>query len=226
MSVGQQAAVLKLISLRSKQLDTPDGAGSVAAACEALFAADRPDPELHALSGYDFQNIVTFLNHHRDVLGQRRLVTIEWQLLPSLGLEPDAPALHEALTEDPAFFAERGLLAQGDNEIGKVLDHALSDPDGTAPPRAVRDLLERLHSDEIDEGLLCGIYTRRGVTCRGLLDGGTQEHALATTFREQAAGTADWSRTRQILRNLAEGYEQEARRHDGEAEYRRRGLDG
>lgn len=325
MSVGRHAAVLAMISLYSKRADTPDGAELAAAACEALLAAGRPDPELRALSGHDFRNVVALLHRHRDVLGRRRLVNIEWQLFPALGFEADAPALYEALSDDPSFFAEvvelvwppdqgtpsgaqpgptatdddgddrteaaragddgdkdeangdedaqalrremasrayqilhswrrvpgagpdgvvdaqrldawvdqarllladRGRLTSGDREIGKVLAYALPDPDGTAPPRAVRDLLERVASDEIDNGLAIGIYNRRGLTSRGIFDGGDPERDLAAAFREQAAGAAAWPRTRRLVRRLAEGYEQEARHNDEEAERRRRGLDG
>lgn len=324
MSAGRHAAVLALMSLYSAQVDSPEGAELAASACEALLAAGRPDPELNALSSHDFQTVVTLLHRHREVLGRRRLVNIEWQLFPALGFEADAPALQEALADDPAFLAEivelvwpsdqdlsseaepsttttgdgssraddgdgdgsgsggdddgdddaqtvrrakalrayevlhswrrvpgagpdgvidvqrledwvdqarsllpeRGRLTSGDREIGKVLAYALPDPDGTSPPRAVRDLLERVRSDELENGLGLGIYNRRGVTSRGMFDGGDQERALAAGYRQQAAGAAAWPRVRRLLRRLADSYEREARRNDEEAERRRRGLDG
>jgi len=282
MFAGRHAAVLALVGLYSAQVDTPEGAELAASACEALLAAGRPDPEIRALSEHDYQTVVTLLHRHRDVLGRRRLVNVEWQLFPALGFEADAPALQEALADDPGFLAEivelvwpadqdppsraepgrtrtedevnregsprsgddngadgdeddgaddgeedaqtlrrakarrayevlhswrrvpgaepdgvidvqrfegwvdqartllveRGRLTSGDREIGRVLAHALPDPDGTAPPRAVRDLLERVASDEMDNGLGLGIYNRQGVTSRGMFDGGDQERDL------------------------------------------------
>jgi hypothetical protein len=316
MSVGRFAAVLALVCLYTEHVDSPEGAVLAATACEELLAAGRPDPELRALSGHDFRTVVALLHRHRKELGLRRLVNIEWQLFPALGFDADAPALHEALSDDPTFFAdivelvwpsdqgtpsgthtgptgtddagdgsvdetesacgqdaqavrqemagrayevlhswrrvpgagpdgvidtqqldawvdqarrllaERHRLAHGDRTIGEVLAHALPDPDGAAPPRAVRDLLERIGSDEIDRGLDLGIYNRRGITSRGMFDGGDQERNLAATFREQATSATAWPRTRWLLRRLTESYEREARLNDEEAERCRRGLDG
>jgi hypothetical protein len=330
MSVGRHAAVLALISLYSAQVDNPEGAELAASACEALLAAGQPDPELSALSSHDFQTVIALLHSHREVLGRHRLVNLEWQLFPALGFEADAPALQEALADDPAFLAEivelvwppdqdlssvaapsstrtadgsgradehdgdgnrgaeddededrgggddgdrdaarrtmalrayevlqswrrvpgagadgvidaqrleewvgearallteRGRLTSGEREIGRVLAYALPDPDGTSPPRAVRDLLERVRSDELDNGLALGTYNRRGVTSRGMFDGGDQERVLADGYRQQAAGAATGPRVRRLLRRLADSYEREARRNDEEAERRRRGLD-
>jgi hypothetical protein len=86
--------------------------------------------------------------------------------------------------------------------------------------------LERVHSDELDNGLGLGIYNRRGVTSRGMFDGGDQERALADSYGQQAAGAAAWPRVRRLLRHLVDSYEREGRRNDEEAERRRRGLDG
>ena len=155
----------------------------------------------------------------------------------SLRTQPDCPtapapnpchgsASGRAWRGAPGVVVSRSAAPVAQSEIGRVLAYAVPDPDGTAPPHAVRDLLERIGSDDTDDGLSIGIYNRHGGTSRGMFDGGDQERDLAAALREQAAGATAWPRTRRLLRRLADYYEREARDHDERAERRRRGLDG
>ncbi|WP_436527342.1 hypothetical protein [Actinoplanes sp. HUAS TT8] len=75
-------------------------------------------------------------------------------------------------------------------------------------------------------GLHTGIYNQRGVTRRGVYDGGDQERLLAKDYRCQAGEAAAWPRTRKLLTSPAESYERDARGYDVEAERVRRGLHG
>jgi hypothetical protein len=50
--------------------------------------------------------LFALLSEHRDDVGRQRVVNLEWQLFPIVGLDADAPTLHRAIVEDPAFFAE------------------------------------------------------------------------------------------------------------------------
>jgi hypothetical protein len=94
------------------------------------------------------------------------------------------------------------------------------------PSMEVADLVEELDDDRIDQGIRIGLSNARGVTTRSLTEGGEQERKLAAEFRERAARFRDsHHRVARILRNVAEGYEADARREDREAERRRRGLD-
>jgi len=290
---GRHAAALDLIALYEKRADSPEAAEIVAKAFEGLLAGGQEDPEVARLSRHEFERLFALLSRHRDTVGRHRVINIEWQLFPALGFQADAPTLHAALAEDPAFFVElvgyvyrpgkesedtegddgegeqrrlmagrgyevlrtwrrcpgvradgtidadalrawatearerlvaRDRLQPGDSEIGQALASAPPDADGLFPPKAVRDLLEDLRSDRIDGGLRMGIFNQRGVTSRGLLDGGVQELELAKGYREQDYSLRAWPRTRKLLRALAEGYERDARREDEEAERRRRGL--
>lgn len=56
------------------------------------------------------------------------------------------------------------------------------------------------------------------------MDGGAQEWELRSSFNEEAEDARNWPRSRRILKELAETYEAEARRHDDEAERRQRGI--
>lgn len=70
------------------------------------------------------------------------------------------------------------------------------------------------------------VQNQRGVSSRGLTDGGEQERGLVRKYREQADAFADkWPRTAAILRRLADGYEREARQQDEESERFRRGFE-
>jgi hypothetical protein len=92
------------------------------------------------------------------------------------------------------------------------------------PSRAVRDLLEEVRSDRLDTGLRIGIYNKRGITSRGVFDGGGLEKDLADEYRAAADDAKAWPRTRKRLLELVEAYEHDARRNEVEAERRRRGL--
>jgi hypothetical protein len=253
------------------------------------------DPELMSLASHDYERLFALLDRHRADVGEQRVVNLEWQLFPALGYQANAPALHGALSDQPAFFAELvrylynpdgvggsrdddqpadaeqrrefasrafsvlrswrrcpttgpdrradpaalhawvkqarealtrdGRLGPGDSEIGQALAWAAPDDDETSPPRAVRDLLEEVRSDRLDRGLEIGIYNRRGVTSRGVFEGGKKEDGLATQYRDAADAAAGWPRTAKVLRRLADSYERDAEQIEGEAEGLRRGVD-
>lgn len=68
-------------------------------------------------------------------------------------------------------------------------------------------------------GVHVGVVNDRGITTRGLYDGGDQERNIAGRYKrwaQQAAG--EWPRTSRILRRLGEEYEREAGRRDAEAQ--------
>jgi len=111
----------------------------------------------------------------------------------------------------------------GDDKIGTMLSHAPKGADGFWPCEAVRDVLEKDGSEEIDDGFCTGVYNNRGVTSRGLRDGGVKERELAQHYQEQSdALSGKWPRTAGLLRRLASGYEGDALREDQEV--RRRNL--
>lgn len=107
----------------------------------------------------------------------------------------------------------------GDEMIGQAISHSPVGADGVWPAEPVRDMLEAIGSRELENGVLIGRMNARGVTWRGLYDGGTQERELAEEYRDWSAATrAKWPRTGRILRDLAESYERDARRQGTKAE--------
>jgi hypothetical protein len=106
-------------------------------------------------------------------------------------------------------------------KIGVQLSYAPADPDGSWPCKTVREVFEMVTTDEIVRGFEQGRYNQRGVTTRGLKDGGEQERELVKKYVAYAEKCKImWPRTALALRRIAEGYERRARIYDEQAEAR------
>ena len=152
----------------------------------------------------------------------------EWKRIPGLCEDGtvDPEQLEAWVTAARAKLAESGHEAVGDSHIGRVLAAGPPDEDGSRPGVAVRNLLERLQNPDIEDGLRVELYNSRGPTTRGAFDGGEQEREVAAMYSGQSEKFADrWPRATSVMRELAEGYERDARRLDEEAERRRKGFD-
>jgi Helix-turn-helix domain len=118
-------------------------------------------------------------------------------------------------------FAESDRADIGDELIGQVLAASPPGSDGIWPTEPVREIIETIGSQNVESGVHTGVINDRGVTSRGVFDGGKQEWDLAMQYREWSTQTAtDWRRTSRVLRGLAESYERDARREDAEAAVR------
>lgn len=152
----------------------------------------------------------------------------EWKIVPGSGdrkAEVNEDELGRWLSDAQRLLDESGRREIGDVQIGQVFAHAREDEDGTWPTLPVRNAIERLASPEIEEGFAVQIYNNRGVTSRGLAEGGRPERDLAKDFSKRAELIRDeWPRTAAVLSSIASGYEREAARHDEEAERFRQGL--
>ncbi len=151
----------------------------------------------------------------------------EWRTVPGHdgdAIDPDV--LRAWVEEARGRLKEARRLRIGDTYIGKVLAASAPDPDGNWPPRAVRDLLEVVDSEQLRDGLETQIINSLGVTSRGILAGGDQERDKAAVYREHADALADrWPQTARLLRNATETFERMGRDYDAEAERRRTGFD-
>ena len=112
----------------------------------------------------------------------------------------------------------------GDTLIGTALAASPADSDGEWPSAAVRNLIERVSSDDLDRGLTLAVCNQRGGTTRSPTDGGGQERELAARYRAHCSRFSQWPRTAAIFDSLDSVYEDEAAVHDRRAEARRRGL--
>lgn len=137
----------------------------------------------------------------------------------------DAGVLRAWLDRTVELLAERGRTEVGLQQFGQVLGHTPPDPDGTWPGVVVQDLLEDVQLEHIETGLYLHIVNGRGITSRGLEDGGDQELKLAADYQTKAEVLADRApRMAALFRRLAASYEGDARRNEGDAERFRRGF--
>jgi len=150
----------------------------------------------------------------------------EWKVVPGTNGEGviEADDLRAWLNEARRLLEESDRLEIGELQIGEVLAHSPEDADGTFPSLPVREVLEGAPDERLLRGFLIGVYNKRGVTSRGMAEGGQQEYELAGQYFAWAeAVQASHPRTAAALRDIADAYREEGRRNDEEA---RRFLEG
>ena len=136
----------------------------------------------------------------------------------------DAVSLNEWVDRTREKLAAVDRADIGDQMIGTALASSPADSNGEWPGEAVRNLLERLQSDNVERGLNIAVHNQRGVTTRSPTDGGEQERQLADSYREQSRRYQQWPRTAALFSQLAKSYVQEGGVLDRQAEISRRGL--
>jgi len=155
--------------------------------------------------------------HRKRLAGNARAVVDSWQLLP--GLNNDGSVTEGRLVDWVQAARERCAATRhitgGDLQIGFMLARFPGDADGNWPATPVRNLIERLNNDVIDEHIQLGIYNARGVVSRGLADGGAQERSLSNQYYEMSeALKPKWPRTAALLRSIGNSYVQYAEHED------------
>jgi len=150
----------------------------------------------------------------------------KWSSLPGhVDGVVDDDHLRSWVSEARRLFFESGREQIGDYLIGEVLATAPAGGDAHWPHESVRQLIEDIGNTYVMRGLKTAKYNSRGIATRGLYDGGSQERAIAQQFRDDAtAMSGRWPRTAHALHDLADSYEQDARRNDREAERTSDGL--
>lgn len=150
----------------------------------------------------------------------------EWTVVPGTNDEGiiEADTLQTWLEETRRLLRDSDRLEIGELHIGEVLAHSPVDTDGTFPVLPIRDLLEAAPNERLARGFSIGVFNKRGVTSRGMTDGGQQEFDLANQYASWAEMVqASHPRTAAALRDLADSYREEGQRNDEEA---RRFLEG
>lgn len=190
------------------------------------FMSARPNFFVEVLSAVFRASSKEAAADHRPTAQEKAVASQAWRLLESWAQIPgednggiDTKVLEEWVGEAHrlAVEAERGSI--GDEYIGKLLSHSPEGPDGIWPHPAVRDIIETMRNSKIEQGLIIGVHNGRGVTSRGMLDGGQQERALAQRYNGWAETLKfDSPRTSGVLREIARSYETHARDFDETAE--------
>jgi hypothetical protein len=145
----------------------------------------------------------------------------DWRRLPGTQKDEsvDAAALSSWVQQSRTLLLERDRADIGDQCLGQLLSGSPVGADGAWPCEAVRSVIEATKSKHLDTGVEIGRFNARGVTSRGMFDGGQQEIALASQYWHWADIVGDRSpRTGRLLRRLADGYARDARREDESAE--------
>ena len=110
-------------------------------------------------------------------------------------------------------------LKLADSVFGKVFAFSPVDTDGAWPHVAIREIIEQLSNPNVEESWVVGVLNSRGVTSRGLTDGGEQERALADKYGSYAKQIEDvWPRTAAALRRIEEDYRRMAVDQDEKAD--------
>lgn len=152
-----------------------------------------------------------------------------WRLLRSVGRVPgqrsdgtvDGSFLVDWVTKAREFCREADRRDIGDRAIGELLANSPVGRDGIWPCEEIRDALEAIRTRDLARGFETGKHNLRGVTSRGVFDGGTQERSLAQGFLEDADKLmASHPFVARTLRALARTYERMGKGHDTDAEWR------
>ena len=149
-------------------------------------------------------------------------VLLEMENMP--GASPDgyveSAVLIDWVNEVRRICSTLGCLSVADRHIGGVLARSPKGTDGVWPCEAVRDILDDCLSTDLERGFSFGVRGLRGMTSRGLFDGGGQERSLAGEYGKNADDLlARWPRTASLLRGLAQHYGWDARWHDDRAQW-------
>lgn len=171
----------------------------------------------HSESG-SAQNTPT--DHEKAIASQAYRLLSSWKTVPGMtasGMESDALVNWVTESHRLAVEAERGAV--GDQYIGRILSYSPPGSDGAWPHEAVRGVIERFKNTHIENGLLIGVHNKRGVTSRGMHDGGALERELAKKYNDWAdLAKIEWPHTSALLRQIARSFENDARHHDEQAE--------
>ena len=127
------------------------------------------------------------------------------------------------VTEVRRLCAEHGRVEIGDEYIGQFLSGAPADESGSWPCLPVCEVMQRIYTKHVEIGFSVGVQNRRGVSTRGMNEGGSQERTLASKYREWAKQHAfDYPYVSRVLEVVAADYEHEANWHDSDVKIRNR----
>jgi len=137
----------------------------------------------------------------------------------STGAAIDSDKLNIWVDQVRELLGEIGRQEIGDIQIGEYLARCAEGTDGIWPHGAVRNVIKRVRSIDLEKGVAISRFNSRGVTSRSPYEGGRQERELAIRYRENAQKLElTYPRTAGILRGLANDYDRFAQVEDREVE--------
>lgn len=159
--------------------------------------------------------------HAKNIATQAFNVLRVWDIVPGTLSDGsiDANALEKWVKTARKLAKARGRDVIADQKIGEVLSASPMGNDDIWPALEIRELIETVRSEHMEIGFVIGQRNRRGVTTRALRAGGIQERDLASRYYAYSKATAlEWPRTSTALKEIAQGYEVEAKMHDDSVE--------
>jgi hypothetical protein len=161
----------------------------------------------------------------------KRRASAAYKLLESLARIPGHNRVGELDTEEiekwvsqvRAGCRELAREEVSDLSLGKLFSNAPIESDGVWPCKPVRDVLEKIETEALSEGIRTALYNARGVHSRG--EGGGQERELAEQYRNWAQALEfTHPRVSRIFKRMVDIYEREANREDAKVIIRKRLL--
>jgi len=157
-----------------------------------------------------------------------------WSILHCCARQPgtradgtiDHDAFRQFIKDARELCRQADRLDVCDSTIGQILAHAPSGEDGLWPFEPAREELEPLDREAMRNGFIVGTtHNKRGVTSRGMWDGGAQERDLADHYRSFADKLhLSQPNIANLLEQIARSYEQDGKREDTEANLRKEGY--
>lgn len=117
-----------------------------------------------------------------------------------------------------AAAAQAGLVAIGDQYIGKLLAHAKIADSLAWPPEDVCAVIEDCASDDLDVGFATECFNKRGVYSKAIHEGGKQERLLAKQYETWSAARNKYVRTSAVLERVMKSWDAQAKSEDIRAE--------
>jgi hypothetical protein len=156
---------------------------------------------------------------------EQKMATAAYELLNGLNVLPgqvddrvDFATLQAWSDEVRQRATQADRSAITDARIGHLLAHAPVDPDDQAwPHRAVRQLVEELSSDKVEQAIRIERLNMRGVYSKAIGEGGQQERALADQAKGWARAMPEFPRTANMLSAIAEMWFREGEAADARA---------
>lgn len=149
-----------------------------------------------------------------------------WSILHHISVVPgqkpdgtvDADSQLAWVNEAKRLCTERGRDVVGRQTIGQALGCAPTGSDGVWPSEPVRKTLDALSDREIGRGFIIRKQNMRGVTSRGMYDGGEQERKLAERYRADSVKIrSEFPFTAGLLNQLADTYVNQATQQDDDS---------
>jgi hypothetical protein len=148
-------------------------------------------------------------------------ILLIWKTIPGMDSQNNIneSELAQWVEDAKGFVHASGHGNIGEYYIGKLLSNSPYGTDKQWPHEAIRPVIEAVMSEHLALGFHNGTINNRGVTTRGLTEGGRQEREIAASYKGYALDfLGTWPRTSRMLSKLAEYYEQLGIQQDDRAD--------